>query len=75
MISITFTFQKNDVIPDIFPGLFYVYIRIALFTEILLLNSKILPKTLINDRELNAYPFLGVPEVRAQFWEILGYSY
>ena len=58
------------------PGFFKPkYIRIMLFTKILLLNSKILQKTLINVRKLNVYLFLGIPGVRAQFWEILGHSY
>ena len=42
--------------------------------KIFLSNSKILQKTLINVHGLNVYLFLGVRDVRAQFWEILGYS-
>ena len=48
------------------------HIRITLFTKILLSNSKILLKTLINVRKLNVYLFLGIPGARAG---ILGHSY
>ena len=43
------------------------YIRIMLFTKILLSNSKGFHKTLINVRELNVYLILGVLAVREQF--------
>ena len=74
LLSITVTFQKDDVIPDIFPR-FILVLNTTLLTKSLLSNNKIFQKTLINVRRLNVCLFLGVLGVRAQFWEILGHSY
>ena len=77
LLSITVTFQKNDVIPDIFPrfilSLNTFVLRFSL--RFCFQTAKILRKTLINVRKLNVYLFLGIPGVRAQLWKILGHSY
>ena len=63
---------NKDVIPDIFPRFILVLNTFVLRFSLRFCfqTAKFFQKKLINARELNVYLFLGVQEVRAQFWEI-----